>query len=72
MDMHLEACINLFVLLLFLAFWITTFFILYHLTRFGVGVFPKRLSALFLAGAALLSVAAFFSYAALDLSTLLR
>lgn len=59
--------------LLFFAglFWLLAFFILYHLTRFGVGTFPKRLAALFLGGAVILSCVVFLSYASLDLDKLL-
>ena len=33
-----------------LIFWVISFVIIYHLTRFGIGVQPKRLAAIFLLG----------------------
>lgn len=69
--MQFPAIINLFLLFIFLLFWLLSFFILYHLTRFGIGVFPKRLAALFLVGAVVLSSVVFLAYSGLDLSQLL-
>lgn len=69
--MDFPFIVNLFLLCLFGLFWLMSFFILYHLARFGVGTFPKRLSALFLGGAAILSSVAFLSYVSLDLNALL-
>ena len=50
----LEALLNIVATFVFLAFWIAVFTIFYHLTRFGVGTLPKKLSAIFLLGAVLL------------------
>ena len=36
-------------------YWISAFFVLYHLIRFGIGTMPKRLSFLFLLGSIVLS-----------------
>lgn len=55
----------------FIAFWITAFVILYHLTRFGVGVQPKRVAATFLLGALTLFCISIFLIARLDLSNIL-
>lgn len=63
--------VNLLVILLFLAFLAGGFAILYHLSRFGIGTLPKRLSGLFLVGALLLFSASLALYLKLDLSTLL-
>ncbi len=52
--MNIELVINLTVWVIFFIFWIVTFTTLYHLTRFGVGTLPKKLSALFLVGAVLI------------------
>lgn len=68
--MDFSFIFKLFLLFVFFVFWLFSFFILYHLTRFGIGVFPKRLGALFLGGAVLLSSAVFLSYASLDLNAL--
>jgi hypothetical protein len=40
------------------AYWIGAFFILYHLTRFGVGSSPKKMAVIFLAGSLFLSMIA--------------
>lgn len=53
--------------LIFFAFWILAFFIFYHLTRFGVGILPKRLSALFLVGAVILFSTSVLFYSTLNL-----
>jgi hypothetical protein len=68
--MPFATILNLFLIFLFVVFWLMAFFILYHLTRFGVGVFPKRLAALFLGGAVVLSSAVFLSYSAANISSL--
>jgi hypothetical protein len=69
--MDFPLIVNLALLCLFGLFWLFAFFIIYHLARFGVGTLPKRLGALFLGGAVVLSSAAFLSYASLDLGALL-
>lgn len=56
---------------IFVVFWLCAFFILYHLTRFGAGIFPKRLALLFLIGAVLLSSSAVIFYLSLDINSLL-
>lgn len=53
-----------------LAFWAASFIILYHLSRFGVGVQPKRFAAVFLFGALVISSVAVASFSQIDLSTL--
>jgi hypothetical protein len=70
-SMDFPLVLNLFLLFLIGLFWLLSFFILYHLVRFGVGTFPKRLGLLFLGGAVILSSIVFLSYASLDLTTLL-
>ncbi|OHA96444.1 MAG: hypothetical protein A3D49_00955 [Candidatus Zambryskibacteria bacterium RIFCSPHIGHO2_02_FULL_43_37] len=40
--------------LLYLVFWGATFVIFYHLTRFGIGVQPKRFAAAFFLGSVVL------------------
>ena len=41
---------NVLVLLVYIFFWILSFIIFYHLTRFGIGILPKRFAAAFFAG----------------------
>lgn len=65
------AIINLIVLIVFAGFWVTTFVILYHFARFGVGIIPKRFSALFLLGGVVLFGASLILYHNLDLNRLL-
>jgi hypothetical protein len=62
--------LNIFIGFLFFVFWITVFVILYHLTRFGVGVAPKRLAAAFLFGAVALFCAALILFITMDLTRL--
>lgn len=66
--MDLSAIINLMAGMVFFLFWLVTFVIFYHLTRFGIGVQPKRLAALFLLGSVTLSVVAMIFFASVDLS----
>lgn len=51
-------------------FWLTSFIILYHLTRFGIGTLPKKLSALFLIGAVGLFSISFLIYAGIDFNAI--
>ncbi len=37
-------------------FWMMAFFVLYHLIRFGVSVYPKRLALIFLLGSVVISL----------------
>ncbi len=62
--------VNVAVTFLFLAFWTAAFVIFYHLTRFGVGVVPKRLSAIFLIGSVFLFAAAVVLYQQVDLTNI--
>jgi hypothetical protein len=65
-----EIFLNIFIGFLFFIFWITVFVILYHLTRFGVGVTPKRLAAAFLFGAVILFCTSLVLFVTIDLSIL--
>lgn len=56
----------------FLVFWLVAFVILYHLTRFGIGVLSKRLSVLFLFGSLVLSSIALVFYLKVDISVLAK
>ncbi len=69
--MNMVPIINFLVTLTFFGFWVVSFFILYHLTRFGVGLLPKRLAALFLTGAVVLFCTSLIFYTHVDLTTML-
>ena len=64
--------INAIIGLLFFAYWIFVFVILYHLTRFGIGVVPKRLAAIFLIGSVALFGISIALFVNLDLKILLK
>lgn len=67
----LEIIFNTLVVAIFLIYWGVAFIILYHLTRFGVGVQPKRFAAVFLFGSVLLSGTAIILFTGLDISSLI-
>lgn len=67
----LEIIFDILVALVFLIYWGATFIILYHLTRFGVGVQPKRFAAIFLFGSVILSGAAIVLFMSTDINALL-
>lgn len=69
--MPIEIFFYILVVILYITFWVMAFVILYHLTRFGVGVQPKKVAATFLLGAVTLFCASIFLLASLDISTLL-
>ncbi len=70
MEFSFETIVQAGVLFIFFLFWLMVFFTFYHFTRFGIGLLPKRLSALFLIGAVgLFSVSVLF-YTHIDLSIL--
>jgi hypothetical protein len=52
-------------------YWILTFAILYHLTRFGIGTQPKRFAAIFLFGSVFLSSAYAILFAIFDINSIL-
>lgn len=66
----IQTIANLAVVVIFIIFWITAFVILYHLTRFGVGTMPKKLSALFLIGAVLIFSTSVLLFSKLDLTAI--
>lgn len=67
----LEIISNAVVAVLFFVFWVVAFIILYHLTRFGVGVQPKKFAAVFFFVSLALFCAALLLYANIDLSLLI-
>ena len=68
----LELIFNTFVGGIFLLYWVVVFITLYHLTRFGIGVQPKRFAAIFLLGAVVLFCASIFAYVNVDINLLLN
>ena len=70
--MNFVLAINGVVGLLFFAYWIVVFVILYHLTRFGIGVVPKRLAMMCLLGSVALFGISVAFFVNLDLSTILK
>lgn len=58
------------VLLAVITYWTTTFIIIYHLTRFGIGTQPKILATIFFFGSAFLSLVSFFLFLNIDLNIL--
>ncbi|OHB10805.1 MAG: hypothetical protein A3G05_01585 [Candidatus Zambryskibacteria bacterium RIFCSPLOWO2_12_FULL_45_14] len=62
----LELIFNILITAVFVVYWVTVFVILYHLTRFGIGVQPKRFAAIFLLGAVILFFASIVTYVNMD------
>lgn len=60
------AAVVFFVFIIF--YWVYAFVILYHLTRFGVGVQPKKFALFFLIGSALLFFVSVLIFATIDVS----
>ncbi|MDO8589831.1 MAG: hypothetical protein Q7R69_00980 [bacterium] len=69
--LSLEIIFNFLAAFVFLVYWGATFIILYHLTRFGIGVQPKRFAAVFLFGSVVLSGAAIVLFVSIDINALL-
>lgn len=57
--------------LAFLIYWGVVFIILYHLTRFGIGVQPKKFAVAFLFGSVVLSAAVIILFMNIDISSLI-
>lgn len=64
----LEIIVNAVVAIIFLIYWGFVFTILYHLTRFGIGVQPKRFAAVFMLGSIALSATTLILYSNLDVT----
>ncbi|MEK7461628.1 MAG: hypothetical protein AAB586_00975 [Patescibacteria group bacterium] len=56
---------------MFLIYWGTAFVILYHLSRFGIGVQPKKLAVIFLFGSVILSATTIILFMRIEISSLL-
>lgn len=67
-----EGVLKSIIFLGYIIFWGMSFAIIYHLTRFGIGVQPKRLAAAFMLGAILLFSGSLFLFFNLDLASLLK
>ena len=67
----LEIIFNIIIALALLIYWGIAFVILYHLARFGIGVQPKRLSAIFLLGSVILSATAVIFFMKVDINSLI-
>lgn len=65
------AIVSVLAIFALLSFWVVAFLIIYHLTRFGVGVQPKRLAAAFLLGSVLFFTTAVISLGKINFNTLL-
>ncbi len=57
--------------IVFLVFWIYVFFIIYHLTRFGIGTKPKIIAFIFFIGSAFLFMQLVYSFNQIDFKTIL-
>lgn len=68
----LSIILNILVTLIFGIFWLASFVIFYHLTRFGIGTKPKKLAVLFLLGSVLLFSVSLVLYNTLDLHKLIQ
>ncbi len=62
---------NAFALLIYLLYWGAGFITFYHLTRFGVGIQPKRLAAVFFIGSITLFLISIMVFARTDLESLI-
>ena len=71
MTFPLEIIFNALVTLILFAYWGTAFVILYHLTRFGIGVQPKRFAAIFLLGSVAFSASAIIFFMNIDINSLI-
>ena len=65
----IEIIFNILAGFIFLIYWGITFVILYHFSRFGIGVQPKKLAAIFLFGSVILSVIAIILFMRIDIDS---
>ena len=68
----IEATFNILVVVLSFIYWGVAFVIFYHLTRFGIGVQPKRFAAISLFGSIILFTASALLYANIDIKEFLQ
>ncbi|OHB18073.1 MAG: hypothetical protein A2544_00545 [Candidatus Zambryskibacteria bacterium RIFOXYD2_FULL_43_10] len=65
----IEIIFNILAGLVFLIYWGITFVILYHFSRFGIGVQPKKFAAVFLFGSVVLSAAAIILFMRINIGS---
>ena len=70
-SLSLEIIFNTLVAIIFLIYWGVAFVILYHLTRFGIGVQPKKFAAIFLLGSVALSFLTIILFTGIDKNSLI-
>ena len=58
--------------LVYLSFWGVAFVILYHFTRFGIGVQPKRMAASFFLGSIIIFCASIVLFTRVDIAILIQ
>lgn len=68
----LETAFNILMVVLSFFYWGVVFIILYHLTRFGIGVQPKRLAATFLFGSMVLFSVSVILRVNIDINALIK
>jgi len=51
-------------------YWIGAFFIVYHLTKYGITPWPKKIATVFLAGALMLSILNFMLFTQVNWKTI--
>lgn len=61
-SLNLESAFVVIFVALLIIFWIHSFFILYHLIRFGIGKTPKHLAVVTLTSSLILSFLALISF----------
>ncbi|MEX2013823.1 MAG: hypothetical protein WD896_00515 [Parcubacteria group bacterium] len=67
----LEIIFNIAAAIAFLIYWVAAFIVLYHLTRFGIGVQPKRLAAIFLFGSLIFSALSIVLFMNVNITSLI-
>lgn len=67
----LEIIFNILVAGILFAYWVVAFIILYHLTRFGIGVQPKKFATMFLFGSVVLSGVTIVFFTTIDINSLI-
>ncbi len=71
-DISIKLILAVALLLVFFAYWIFNFIIIYHLNRFGIGTQPKRFAVVFLLGSIALFFVCILIFANVDTTNLLN
>lgn len=66
----IEMIFNILAGVILLIYWGTAFVILYHFSRFGIGIQPKKFAIIFLFGSVILSAAAVILFMRIEISSL--